>query len=270
MNLRKLLWMAGVGLVMMACTAGEVAREEVPGTVPVEESVWEGFDVGRIQFHNNAPETPGGRITGAIVRRNPRFFEEIARKVVGILYFSPDDSIQRPRNLNVRLENFDGVAYATGDEEGSVIAISCRWIGNSFLDDVRDTARVEREITGVMLHEMTHVYQLEPRAPGGYGGNAEVWACVEGTADAVRYLAGFFEENEVGAGGSYLNGYRETGFFLGWVQKNKDADFLRAFNRAALNVYPWNFRDAFVDALGEGSDVDVLWEEYQVYRRGVK
>jgi hypothetical protein len=254
---------------LLACS-GDRETSPPPEPDPVEEvDVWKDYDAGNIRFHNQAATTPGGRITDAIVRDDPRFFEGVARKVLAVLYASPADSITRVRNLNIRLEDFDGVAYATGDSEGNVIVLSCRWIGNTFLD-TQDTSRVADEITGVLLHEMTHVYQLEPRAPGGYGGNAEIWACIEGTADAVRYLAGYFNENDVGAGGSYRDGYRTTGFFLGWVQKNKDANFLRAFNQSALHVYPWNFSDAFKHALGETADVDALWVEYQAYRKTVK
>jgi hypothetical protein len=257
-------------LFLFSCSGEpENAAPEPETETATEVDIWQEYNVGRIQFHNLATTTPGGRITAAIVRGDSLFFQKIARKVVSLLYLSPEDSITRVRNLNIRVEDFDGVAYATGDSEGNVIVLSCRWIGNSFLD-TRDTTKTADEITGVLLHEMTHVYQLEPRAPGGYGGNTAIWACIEGTADAVRYLAGYFKENDVGAGGSYLDGYRTTGFFLGWVAKNKDADFLRAFNRAALHVYPWNFAAAFKHALGEEADVDALWTEYQTYRKTVK
>ncbi|MDR1415416.1 MAG: basic secretory family protein [Odoribacteraceae bacterium] len=257
------------GIFFLVACSGD---PETPPPPPAEEEevvdIWKDYDAGNIRFENRAATTPGGRVTGAIAEKDPLFFDKIARRVLAILYFSPEDSITKVRNLTIRLEDFDGVAYATSDNTGNIIAMSCRWIGSTFLD-TRDTVKVADEIIGVLLHEMTHVYQLEPRAPGGYGSNAEVWACIEGTADAVRYLAGSFAENDVGAGGSYMDGYRTTGFFLGWIQKTKDPDFLRLFNRAALHVQPWTFPAAFRYALGDSADINALWVEYQAYRRTV-
>lgn len=38
----------------------------------------------------------------------------------------------------------------------------------------------------VLLHELTHAYQLEPQGIGSYGTNRVFWAFIEGMADAVR------------------------------------------------------------------------------------
>lgn len=42
------------------------------------------------------------------------------------------------------------------------------------------------ETRGVLLHELTHAYQLEPQGIGSYGTNRVFWAFIEGMADAVR------------------------------------------------------------------------------------
>ena len=82
------------------------------------------------------------------------------------------------------LEDTDGVACKWGGN--GVVAISCstRHIEGLFKDD--DAAKVYFEIRGVLLHELTHVYQQEPQGIGPYGTNREFRAFIEGMADAVR------------------------------------------------------------------------------------
>ena len=45
----------------------------------------------------------------------------------------------------------------------------------------------------------------------------------------------------------------------------KDPDFLRKFNRTALEVIPWSFDGAVKKVLGEEQSIDALWEEYQLF-----
>ena len=49
------------------------------------------------------------------------------------------------------------------------------------------------ETRGVLLHELTHAYQLEPQGIGSYGTNRVFWAFIEGMADAVRVANGGFD-----------------------------------------------------------------------------
>lgn len=43
------------------------------------------------------------------------------------------------------------------------------------------------ETQGVLLHELTHAYQLEPQGIGSYGTNKVFWAFIEGMAVPVHY-----------------------------------------------------------------------------------
>ena len=61
-----------------------------------------------------------------------------------------------------------------------------------------------------------------------------------------------------------MSGYRNTGYFLYWLSQNKDKDFLRKFNRTALEVIPWSWDAAMHHILGPGdkNSVENLWAEY--------
>lgn len=119
------------------------------------------------------------------------------------------------------------------------------------------------ETRGVLLHELTHAYQLEPQGIGSYGTNRVFWAFIEGMADAVR-VAMVALLRLTSEGGNYMDGYRTTGYFFVWLKDNKDKDFLRKFNRSTLEVVPWSFDGAIKYALGNEYDIDSLWHEYQV------
>ena len=122
------------------------------------------------------------------------------------------------------------------------------------------------ETRGVLLHELTHAFQLEPQGIGPYGGpNKAVWELIEGMADAVRVSAGGFHgEQDRPKGGSYHDGYRYIGYFFDWVRRNKDKNFIRKMNKSCLEVVPWSWNGAVAYALGPGHTVDTLWHEYQV------
>lgn len=93
----------------------------------------------------------------------------------------------------------------------------------------------------------------------------EVWAFIEGMADAVRVANGGFDgPNARPKGGNYMDGYRTAGYFFVWLRDNKDPEFLRKFNRSTLEVIPWSFDGAIKHVLGDEYNIDELWHEYQV------
>ena len=59
-----------------------------------------------------------------------------------------------------------------------------------------------------------------------------------------------------------MDGYRTTGFFLAWLTKTKDPDFLKKFNQSTLKVIPWSFDKAIKYALGDNNQIDELWLQY--------
>ena len=145
----------------------------------------------------------------------------------------------------------------------STIFYSTRHIEKSFAEN--DTAKLFFETRGVLLHELTHAYQLEPQGIGSYGTNRVFWAFIEGMADAVRVANGGFDgPNARPKGGNYMDGYRTAGYFFVWLRDNKDPEFLRKFNRSTLEVIPWSFDGAIKHILGTEYSIDELWHEYQV------
>ena len=198
-------------------------------------TVWDRYNVGSVLFEDKAPETAGSDIYRRIIPRPENYIKEQARAVLATLYTSPKDSIPRVYQIHYTLEDIEGVS-AKSDGNG-----------------------------GVLLHELTHAYQLEPQGVGSYGDSPTFRAFIEGMADAVRIANGGFEGPSARPkGGSYMDGYRTTGYFLVWLRDHKDAEFLRKFNRSALKVVPWSFDGAVKHILGQDCNIDQLWREYQI------
>lgn len=183
--------------------------------------------------------------------------------MLATLYDSPKDNVPVVHRIRYTLEDTDGISAKGGSNGDIEIFYSTRHIEKSYGREC-DTARLMFETRGVLLHELTHAYQLEPQGIGTYGTNRTFWAFIEGMADAVRVANGGFGPDGRPRGGNYMDGYRTTGYFLVWLRDNKDPEFLRKFNRSALEVVPWSFDGAVKHILGEQYDIDSLWHEYQV------
>ncbi len=227
---------------------------------PAETNLWDTYFTGNIEFINEAPDTKGSEIYAAIIPDPDKYITAQARKVLETLYFSPGDSIPGIQEITYKLKDYEGVSAKGGAPPHINIVYSTRWIEKSFGDG--DTAKVDYETRGVLYHELTHGYQLEPQGIGTYGTNRTFWALIEGVADAVRYLNGGFTLNDRPKGGNYMDGYRTTGFFFAWLVETRDPDFLRKLNRSTLEIIPWSFDAAFKHILGEQTDIDTLWQEY--------
>lgn len=165
--------------------------------------------------------------------------------------------------IHYTLEDIEGVSAKGGGNGNVTIFYSTRYIEKSFA--ANDTAKLFFETRGVLLHELTHAYQLEPQGIGSYGTNRVFWAFIEGMADAVRVANGGFDgPNARPKGGNYMDGYRTAGCFFVWLRDNKDPEFLRKFNRSTLEVIPWSFDGAIKHILGNEYNIGKLWHEYQV------
>ena len=227
------------------------------------KKVWDNYFVGEIIFNDKAPGTEGSRIYNSIILNPKEYIAAQARTVLNTLYFSPSDSIVPVKHLYYNLEDTDGISAKGGGNGEISIFYSTRHVEKSFAD--KDTAKVDFETRGVLYHELTHAYQLEPQGIGDYGSNKTFWAFIEGMADAVRLAnGGFHGEADRPKGGNYDSGYRHTGYFLVWVRDHKDPDFLRKFNRTALEVVPWSFDGAFKKIFGSDCNVADVWKEYQI------
>ena len=230
---------------------------------------WKNFSIPEIKFEDKAPQSEGSHIYHALIANPDAYINKVAREVLNTLYFSEKDSIPAFNVLHYTLEDVDGVAAKGGGGGNVTIFYSTRHIEKSFAG--RDTARVDFETRGVLLHELTHAFQLEPQGIGDYGSNRTFWCFIEGMADAVRVANdGFHGEKDRPKGGSYKDGYRYTGYFLAWIQQTKDKNFLRKFNRTALDVVPWSWDGAISHIFGRKYTIDGLWHEYQVAMGDIK
>lgn len=228
-----------------------------------KNKIWEDYDVGDIIFEDKAPLTDGSAIYHGIIPEPETYIREQARIVLATLYDSPTDSILKVNKIYYTLEDAPGISAKGGGDGYVSIFYSTRHIEQSFASC--DTAKVLFETRGVLLHELTHAYQLEPQGIGTYGTNKVFWAFIEGMADAVRVANGGFEGPEARPiGGSYMDGYRTTGYFLVWIRDNYDPDFLVKFNKSALEVIPWSFDGAIKHILGPEYSIDGIWHEYQI------
>lgn len=230
---------------------------------------WKNFSIPEIKFEDKAPQSQGSKIYHALIPNPDAYINKVAREVLNTLYRSQKDSIPYFKTLHYTLEDVDGVSAKGGGNGNVTIFYSTRHIQKSFVNN--DTARVDFETRGVLLHELTHCFQLEPKGVGDYGSNKTFWCFIEGMADAVRVANdGFHGEKDRPKGGNYKDGYRYTGYFLAWLQQTKDSEFLRKFNHTALQLNPWSWDAAMQLCLGKGVTADGLWHEYQVAMGDIK
>jgi hypothetical protein len=226
------------------------------------EKTWDNYFVGKVRFEDKATDTEGSKIYAAIVPDPDAYIRECALQVLKTLYFSPEDSIPKIETIRYTLRDYNGISAKSGSGKFISIVYSTRWIEKNFVNG--DTAKLDYETKGVLFHELTHAYQLEPQGCGKYSDGGEFWTFIEGVADAVRVANGYFRPKDRPRGGNYMDGYRTTGFFLHWLSQKKDPDFIRKFNRSALEVVPWSFKSAFKHIFGDSDEyhVDSLWKEY--------
>ncbi|XP_076903145.1 uncharacterized protein LOC143558124 [Bidens hawaiensis] len=144
-------------------------------------------------------------------------------------------------NEHAKLNGMEVPAYTLNNN----IRVSAKYIQD-------DTGNVKTEITGVLYHEMTHVWQWDGngQAPRGL---------TEGIADYVRLKAGFVLSYwaKPREGNKWDEGYSVTARFLDYCNSLKHG-FVAKLNRKMRDGYNVNI---FVELLGK--PVDQLWAEYK-------
>ena len=223
---------------------------------------WKSFKLPPVHIKNPYPDEAGSKLYFSIVKKPEEFIHIQSRKVLDKLYFSPTDTcIPKIEYLDYVLDNYDGISACYGGGNMKGIILSNQYVESYHREHGAQALIAENQ--GVLTHELTHAFQLEPKGCGDYGSNPVFQAFIEGVADAVRTLCGGFpNESDRPKGGHYMNSYRYTGFFIVWLVNNKDEDFLRKFNLSTQHVNPWSFNGAIKHVLGEEYDVDELWTEY--------
>lgn len=260
-RLSVIIALLGVAFSVMAEPAMAQAQNEWQ-TKPVKVKKWRKYDVGEILFNDKAPQTEGSQIYNRLIPNPEEYIAGCAREVLATLYFSPKDKVTPVQTLKYTLEDREGISAKSGGNGCVHIFYSTRHVEKSYKGSGDE--KVFFETRGVLLHELTHAYQLEPQGIGTYSTNKTFWVFIEGMADAVRVAnGGFYGEQDRPKGGHYTKGYRYAGYFFVWLRDNYDPDFLRKFNLSTLDVVPWSFDGAIKHVLGEQYDIESLWQEYQ-------
>lgn len=200
------------------------------------------------EVNNNVPDTPGGQ------RFNNELGVENMRKVLSdaASFIQGQFSLSTPKDIataTLTLESFDGVANTVGSE----IHLSADYIAGQ----PADTAALVREITGVLYHESTHVWQ---NINGDYGSDQFFRGVIEGIADWIRLKSGFPSAGwqPRARGGNWYDGYTTTAYFLDWIDSTQKPNFVNELNQKMAD--PWS-NDFFLQLVGRG--VDELWQDYQ-------
>ncbi|ESW15059.1 hypothetical protein PHAVU_007G040900 [Phaseolus vulgaris] len=199
----------------------------------------QGTEAVEYSFTNNALSTPGG------VRFRDEIGEEYTKQTLdsatqfiwGIFQQNSPADRKSVEKVSLFVDDMDGVAYTSNDE----IHVSARYV-NGYSGDVRI------EITGVLYHEMVHVWQWS--GPTGV---------IEGIADYVRLKANYAPSHwkKPGEGQKWDQGYDVTAHFLDYCDSLKSG-FVAQLNQQMRSGYS---DELFVQLLGK--TVDQLWQEYK-------
>ncbi len=227
-------------------------------------STWDDFVYPKITVvDKDHGTTEGSRLVKRIIPDLETFIQDIAKGVCQSLYKEVNE-VPYFEELIFELEHHDGVAYKAGNPPRITINISTKYLESQYAQNGEEA--IFYEIAGVNWHELTHAYQHEPRNAGGYSSGTEFFGFIEGSADAVRILAGYHNTRTPYPGGNWRDGYTTSGFFIEWIQSNLDEDFLYKLNQSCLTINPWSYEEACQEILGES--VQDLWNRYQWYLNG--
>ncbi|KAK4563258.1 hypothetical protein RGQ29_005679 [Quercus rubra] len=193
---------------------------------------------------NTAGNTPGG------VRFNNEIGSEYSKQTLisaaNFIWnlFQQNNAADRKNvpKVSLFIDDRDRVAFTSNNE----IHVSARYI-NGY------SGNVKTEITGVLYHESTHIWQWNGNGQSTPGG------LIEGIADYVRLKAGYAPSHWVkpGQGDRWDQGYDVTARFLDYCNSLRNG-FVAELNKKLRNGYSANF---FVELLGK--NVDQLWKDYK-------
>jgi len=224
-----------------------------------QSSEWDSFDYPTLDFVAEDTVSEGAQLFYELVPNPDTLFNECILNVCQILYRHQSEVPQKTL-LKFHLRNTQGVAATGGDSTTIDMFINTNYIAGFYNSHNKSKKETLEEIVGVLIHELTHAYQHSPTGAGGYAGGTEHFSCIEGVADATRLSTGCISYDFRKPGGHWNNGYKTTGFFIGWMMEKNKA-FLYEFNQSTLIIKPWSWDKATHQIMGK--TVAELWTEYQ-------
>jgi hypothetical protein len=196
-----------------------------------------------LRGHNSAESSDGGkRFDNEIGRAQAAQIMDAASQFIWQTFAQQSSTDRKDvQTVTLFVESMSGVAYTSNDE----IHLSAEYVAN-YQGDVKN------EITGVLYHEVTHVWQWD-----GNGGAPS--GLIEGIADYVRLTAGFAPSHWVkpGSGDKWDQGYDVTAYFLQYCD-TVTSGFVAKMNSKLRDGWDLGF---FNDLTGKS--VDELWNDYK-------
>ena len=167
---------------------------------------------------------------------------------------SEKELIPPVRSVTLVLRSMETLAYTTGtelDDDHKEIHFSLDYISKIASDPPH---RQRDEITGVLLHEMVHVWQY-------WGSGTAPMGLTEGVADYVRLKADLSPPHwKRDTSVSWDAGYQHTAYFLDWLEKQYRLGTVSRINEH-LRREEYE-EEAFWKELF-GKSVGTLWELYK-------
>ena len=251
---------------LTACTSSKKVQNE-ENNKEYELAQWNDYNVGNIMFEDKAPQTKGSDIYRRIIPDPASYIREQAKVVLSTLYSSPEDSIPPVHTIHYTLEDIEGVSAKSGGNGYVSIFYSTRHIEQSFGQD--DTAKVLFETRGVLLHELTHAYQLEPQGVGSYGDSPTFRAFIEGQGLTFLPISAATRQGLDGLPGLVYERLKELPpvqvYEPEFVRSETPAD-PRAFTVEQEAEHVWRVDAPWLERILEGSDVED-YESLQYFQR---
>ncbi len=216
---------------------------------------WKNFVAPTINFKNTASDKS---LYNTLVPNPENLIQDVCFDVSRWLFACPDE-MDVLQNIDYTVEDNDGISAKGGTPPHINIFFSATYLQGCKDRGMTDEQLMD-EILGVLVHEVTHGYQFSPQGAGQYKPGDDFYGFIEGMADYVRYVSGYFTTADRQQGGHWNDGYRTSGFFIDWLH-SKNTNFLSEFNQSAKTINPWSWEKATQQITGKS--VAALWNEYQ-------
>lgn len=220
---------------------------------------WADFKYPAIRFEDrDSNKTAGAKLFHKVIPDLNAFIRENALLTARQIYQKPAE-VPAFDTLIYIIEDYDGVSAKFGEPPVIGIQLSTRYIEN--LVKKEGEAGLLFELKGILVHELVHAYQHSPKGAGEYRQGDDFFGFIEGIADGIRADQGLFKDRSPKAGGHWNDGYNTSGYFISWIVKKYNKDFVYLLNKSAKENNPWSWNQACTQIVGK--EVKELWDEYQ-------